>query len=114
MAPKSNALYIAYESAKQDAVITKGAEVPLHLRNATTSLMESLNYGKGYQYAHDCDAMLTNMECLPEKLRGKSYYHPKESGGERIVIERLDGIKRYKEFQKKIPQHHIIKIIRNL
>lgn len=92
IAPKSNSLYIAYENAKRDAIETKGTQVPLHLRNASSELMHNLKYGKGYQYAHDYDGFITDMKCLPDNLEGKEYYQPKYSGGEKIVFERLKEI----------------------
>ena len=92
VAPKSNSLYMAYENAKKDAIDTKGFQVPLHLRNASSELMHNLNYGKDYQYAHDYAGYITSMQCLPEGLNGKTYYVPKQSGGEKIVAERLKQI----------------------
>lgn len=96
IAPKSNSLYMAYEDAKKDAKITRGLQVPLHLRNASTPLMEIMNYGKDYQYAHDYEYGITNMQCLPEQLQGKKYYVPKNSGGEKIVKERITNIEKVK------------------
>ena len=75
-APKSNSLYIAYEAAKNDAYNTNAEEVPLHLRNATTSLMKAIGYGKGYKYAHDFENKTTDMRCLPDNLKDKKYYIP--------------------------------------
>lgn len=99
VAPKSNSLYIAYEKAKKDAIETKGAQVPLHLRNASSELMQNLNYGKNYQYAHDYEGYITNMKCLPENLEGKEYYIPKQSGGEKVVAERLKQIETIRKNQ---------------
>lgn len=73
-APKSNRIYMAYEAAAEDARQTQAEPVPLHIRNAPTKLMKGLGYGKNYQYAHDFEEGKTEMECLPEKLRGKKYY----------------------------------------
>ena len=73
-APKSNRVYMAYEAAAEDARATQAEPVPLHLRNAPTALMKGLGYGKEYKYAHDYEAGKAEMECLPEKLRGKNYY----------------------------------------
>lgn len=73
-APKSNRVYMAYEAAAEDARATQSEPVPLHLRNAPTALMQGLGYGKGYQYAHDYEDGRTEMECLPEKLKGRIYY----------------------------------------
>jgi len=94
VAPKSNALYTAYGSVTQDVEHTAADPVPLHLRNAPTGLMKGLGYGKGYQYAHDVDGKVANMECLPESLRGKTYYQPTNEGIEKRIRERLEGIKK--------------------
>lgn len=95
LAPKSNALYAAYESAKQDAVKMMAEPVPLQIRNAPTKLMKELNYGAGYQYAHDTEEKLTNMKCLPDSLAGKKYYIPGGQGTEVKVRERLEQIERW-------------------
>ena len=90
-APKSNAVYEAYNRAAEDAHHDVAAPVPLHLRNAPTRLMKQLDYGKGYQYAHsDADAV-TDMSCLPSELAGRKYYDPKERGFEKEIKRRLDG-----------------------
>lgn len=96
MAPKSNALYVAYESAKRDAVQQLAEPVPLVIRNAPTRLMKELDYGKGYQYAHDTAEKLTNMQCLPDSLLGREYYRPTEQGLEARYRERLAQIKDWK------------------
>ena len=96
LAPKSNALYMAYESAKKDALTQLEEPVPLHLRNAVTKLMKDLDYGKGYQYAHDTEEKLTMMTCLPDSLLGKKYYHPTTQGSEAKVKERLQAIENWK------------------
>ena len=97
MAPKSNALYTAYETAKVDANTQLSEPVPLVIRNAVTDLMADLNYGKGYQYAHDTEEKLTNMQCLPDSLLGREYYKPTEQGAEARVKERLEAIKEWKK-----------------
>ncbi len=97
LAPKSNALYIAYETAKKDAIKELAEPVPLIIRNAPTKLMQELNYGKGYQYAHDTEAKLTNMQCLPDSLSGKEYYHPTEQGLEAKYKTKLEQIKNWKK-----------------
>lgn len=97
---KSNALYIAYESAKKDALQSLSEPVPFHLRNAPTKLMKNLDYGKGYQYAHDYKEKITAMTCLPESLQNRSYYHPTHSGSEIKVKQRLEQIKKWKEEHK--------------
>jgi len=94
VAPKSNALYTAYDSVTQDVENTAADPVPLHLRNAPTGLMKGLGYGKGYQYAHDIEGKVADMECLPENLRGKTYYQPTNEGIERRIRERLEEIKK--------------------
>lgn len=73
--PKYNALYVAYDMARKDAEERQAELVPLHLRNAVTKLMTELDYGKGYQYAHDTQDKITSMECLPESLRGGRNYN---------------------------------------
>ena len=100
LAPKSNALYTAYETARRDAAKDVAEPVPLHLRNAVTGLMKQLDYGKGYQYAHDYDAKLTAMTCLPEALAQKRYYLPTRQGEEAGLAERLEQIRAWKEGQK--------------
>jgi len=94
VAPKSNALYTAYDSVTQHVENTAADPVPLHLRNAPTGLMKGLGYGKGYQYAHDIEGKVADMECLPENLRGKTYYQPTNEGIERRIRERLEEIKK--------------------
>ena len=96
IAPKSNALDVAYASAKKDALETLAEPVPLNIRNAPTRLMRELDYGKGYQYAHDYEERLTAMECLPENLQGREYYQPTEQGSEVRYKKRLDSIKAWK------------------
>ena len=92
LAPKSNALYEAYSSAKADALQMMAEPVPLHLRNAPTKLMQELRYGEGYQYAHDTEEKLTMMECLPESLRDRQYYKPTTQGNEARVKEWVEKI----------------------
>lgn len=99
MAPKSNALYMAYERAKKDALTMLAEPVPLVIRNAPTRLMKDLDYGKGYQYAHDSEAKLTDMQCLPDSLLGREYYRPTEEGVEQKYKTRLEEIKEWKRRQ---------------
>ena len=99
-APKSNAVYAAYTGAAGDAERQVADPVPLHLRNAPTRLMKSLDYGAGYQYAHDDPDAIAAMDCLPDSLRGRTYYEPKERGFEKEIKRRLDGWKELKK-QKK-------------
>lgn len=96
MAPKSNALYVAYEACKSDALNMLAEPVPLQIRNAPTKLMKDLNYGEGYQYAHDMEEKLTKMQCLPDSLAGKSYYRPTDQGEEARLRERLRQIEEWK------------------
>ena len=96
LAPKSNALYVAYEEAKGDAQRTEAEPVPLVIRNAPTGLMKELGYGDGYQYAHDTAEKLTAMRCLPDKLADRRYYLPTEQGEERAFGERLEQIRAWK------------------
>jgi len=93
VAPKSNALYTAYGSVQADVEQTAAEPVPLHLRNAPTRLMKGLGYGRGYQYAHDLESKVADMECLPENLRGHVYYQPTNEGIEKRIRERLKEIK---------------------
>jgi putative ATPase len=92
-APKSNAVYTAYGAAAHDALTDVASPVPLHLRNAPTSLMKALEYGKGYRYAHDDPSGVADMTCLPEHLKDRRYYHPTERGFEKEIRERLRGIR---------------------
>jgi putative ATPase len=94
LAPKSNAVYLAYNSVRDDLQKTAAEPVPLHLRNAVTNLMSHLGYGKGYQYAHDAKEKVTNMTCLPDSLRGRVYYHPTDQGLEARLRQRLEEIRR--------------------
>lgn len=96
LAPKSNAMEVAYNSARVDALNMIAEPVPLVIRNAPTKLMKNLNYGKGYQYAHDTEDKLTNMQCLPDSLLGRTYYQPTEEGFEARYKERLQQIKEWK------------------
>ncbi len=96
LAPKSNAMETAYFAARDDAVNQLAEPVPEVIRNGVTSLMRDLNYGKGYQYAHDTEDKLTNMQCLPDSLLGREYYKPTEQGLEKKFKDRLKFIKDWK------------------
>lgn len=96
LAPKSNALYTAYNAARRDALSQMAEPVPLVLRNAPTRLMKELDYGKGYQYAHDAEDRLTAMQCLPDSLADRTYYHPTDQGLEPRFKARLDQIRDWK------------------
>ena len=97
MVPKSNSLYVAYETAKKDALNHLSEPVPLVIRNGVTKLMKELDYGKGYKYAHDYEDKLTDMQCLPDSLIGREYYKPTEQGVEKKFKERLREIKEWKK-----------------
>jgi putative ATPase len=90
-APKSNAVYVAYGAAASDAHQQAADPVPLHLRNAPTKLMKDLEYGKGYQYAHEDPDAVAAMDCLPPSLAGRRYYRPTERGFEKEIKRRLEG-----------------------
>jgi putative ATPase len=92
LAPKSNALYTAYNAVLADIEHTAQEPVPLHLRNAVTGLMKSLDYGKEYQYAHDVEGKVAAMECLPPSLAGREYYHPTHEGREKVLQQRMQEI----------------------
>ena len=96
LAPKSNALYLAYDAAAQDAARTLAEPVPLNIRNAPTRLMKELGYGDGYIYAHDTEDKLSAMQCLPDSLMGRKYYEPTTQGQEARVKERLEQIEQWK------------------
>lgn len=100
MAPKSNALYVGYESAKEDARKMLTEPVPLQMRNGVTQLMQDLHYGEGYQYAHDTEEKLTHMKCLPEALLEKKYYRPTAQGEEEQVKRKLEEIKAFRNYRK--------------
>lgn len=97
MAPKSNAMETAYNAAKADAVQHLDEPVPMNIRNAPTRLMGQLGYGKGYQYAHDLPEKMAAMQCLPDNLKDREYYHPTEQGLEIRYKQRLADIKNWKK-----------------
>ncbi len=106
VAPKSNALYTAYGEVQQDVEQTAADPVPLHLRNAPTGLMKGLGYGQGYQYAHDVEGKVADMQCLPDNLRGRVYYRPTAEGIEKRIRERMEEIKRLRSARgENIPSH---------
>ena len=100
-APKSNSVYTAYAEAASDVENTRNDPVPLHIRNAPTGLMKNLGYGKGYQYAHDLEDKVADMDCLPDSLRGRKYYHPQEIGEEAAIKSRLEEVAKKKKRKKK-------------
>ena len=96
LAPKSNAMETAYLAAREDALNDLAEPVPLAIRNAPTRLMDELGYGHGYKYAHDYEEKLTDLQCLPDRLAGKEYYHPGDQGEEVRFSKRLEYIKKWK------------------
>jgi putative ATPase len=94
LAPKSNSVYAAYGAVQQEIEHTRQEPVPLHLRNAPTRLMKELDYGKGYLYAHDEEGRVADMDCLPDSLRGHSYYQPTQEGREKLLAQRMEEIRR--------------------
>ena len=96
-APKSHAVYRAYGAAAHDAVRDVAAPVPLHLRNAPTTLMKGLGYGEGYQYAHDEAEGVARMSCLPDHLAGRRYYEPTDRGIEARIKDALARARRLRE-----------------
>ena len=88
--PESKPLPLTDEEKKE----TRQEPVPLHLRNAPTRLMKDLGYAKGYRYAHDEEDRVADMECLPDSLRGRSYYHPTQEGREKQLAQRMEEIRK--------------------
>ena len=101
LASKSNAMEMATMEAREAIEKEPDAPVPLHIRNAPTKLMKDLNYGKGYQYAHDYAEKMTEMTCLPDELKGRRFYHPTDQGQEARYKERLEQILAWKEAKRK-------------
>jgi putative ATPase len=101
LAPKSNAVYTAWNQVKQDIQDKPAEPVPLHLRNAPTGLMANQGYGKGYQYAHDAAEARVDQEHLPEALRGRVYYRPVDRGLEKELAARLQAWRKWREQQGK-------------
>ena len=93
LAPKSNAVYLAYGEAQRDVETTSADPVPLHLRNAPTGLMKAIGYGKGYQYAHSLPEKVADMQCLPDNLKDRSYYQPTSEGYEKELKRRMEEIR---------------------
>jgi len=94
LAPKSNSVYTAYGAVQQEIEQTRQEAVPMHLRNAPTKLMKELDYGRGYLYAHDEEGKVAEMDCLPDSLRGHTYYHPTQEGREKLLAQRMDEIRK--------------------
>jgi len=96
LAPKSNSVYTAYGAAQEEVEHTRQEPVPLHLRNAPTRLMKDIGYGKGYRYAHDEEDRVADMDCLPDSLKGRTYYQPTQEGREKQLAQRMEEIRRIK------------------
>ncbi len=96
-APKSNSVYKGFGAVREDVEKTRNEPVPLHLRNPVTKLMKEVGYGKDYQYAHDVEGGIAEMECLPENLKGRKYYRPRDSGYEAEVARRLEQWERLRK-----------------
>jgi putative ATPase len=94
LAPKSNAVYTAYGAVQSEIEHTRQEPVPLHLRNAPTRLMKELGYAEGYRYAHDEEGKVADMDCLPDSLHGRTYYHPTQEGREKQLAQRMEEIRR--------------------
>jgi putative ATPase len=94
LAPKSNAVYVAYGEVMEDVRKTEADPVPLHLRNAVTGLMKNIGYGEGYKYAHDYEEKVTEMSCLPDNLSGRVYYKPTDQGFEARLRTRMEEIRK--------------------
>jgi len=94
LAPKSNSVYTAWGAVQSEIEHTRQEPVPLHLRNAPTRLMKQLDYGKGYQYAHDEQGRVADMDCLPDSLKGRSYFKPTQEGREKQLAARMEEIRR--------------------
>ena len=103
LAPKSNAMEEAYNRAAADAQKMMAEPVPLQIRNAPTRLMKSLDYGKGYVYAHDTDEKIARMSCLPDALEGRRYYTPAGLGREANLKARLEAVRAWREGRTDTP-----------
>ena len=103
LAPRSNAVYRAYETAKADALNQLSEPVPLVIRNAPTQLMADLNYGEGYVYAHDTEEKIAHMACLPDSLKDRRYYLPETQGAEGIFKERLEKSRAFRLGEDEAP-----------
>ena len=101
LAPKSNAVYTAFGAVQQDIEHTRQEPVPLHLRNAPTKLMKDLGYAEGYKYAHDESGKVADMDCLPDSLKGRRYYHPTQEGREKALAQRLEEIRKIRTEKRK-------------
>jgi putative ATPase len=100
LAPKSNSVYTAWGAVRSEIEHTRQEPVPLHLRNAPTRLMKELGYADGYRYAHDEEGKVADMDCLPESLRGRSYYKPTQEGREKLLSQRMDEIRKIRNHKR--------------
>jgi len=100
LAPKSNSVYTAYGAVQSEIEATRQEPVPLHLRNAPTKLMKELDYGKGYRYAHNEEGKVADMDCLPDSLKGRRYYHPTQEGREKLLAQRMEEIRRIRSAKR--------------
>ncbi|HWC17146.1 MAG TPA: hypothetical protein VG498_09030, partial [Terriglobales bacterium] len=100
LAPKSNAVYTAFGEVYEDVEKTAADPVPLQLRNAPTGLMKAFGYGQGYQYAHDLESKVADMQCLPDNLRDRRYFHPTNEGFERELRKRMEEIENARDKAK--------------
>jgi putative ATPase len=96
LAPKSNAMEVAYFAAADDAREMMAESVPMHIRNAPTKLMKNLGYSNGYQYAHDTADKITKMSCLPVSLKDRRYYNPAGMGAELKLKSRAEAIRNWR------------------
>jgi len=101
LAPKSNSVFTAYGAVQAEIEHTRQEPVPMHLRNAPTKLMKELDYGKGYLYAHDQDGRVADMDCLPDSLKGRSYYQPTQEGREKLLAQRMEEIRRIRSGKRR-------------
>lgn len=101
LAPKSNALYEAYKSARDDIKQNPDTPVPFQIRNAPTDLMKEQGYGKGYKYAHEYEIPIADLQCLPDIFKDRKYYNPKLFGFEKKLKERMEKIEEIKKKIKK-------------
>jgi putative ATPase len=101
LAPKSNSVYTAWGAVKKEIEQSRQEPVPLHLRNAPTKLMKELDYGKGYLYAHNEAGRVADMDCLPDSLKGRSFYHPTQEGREKQLATRIEEIRKIRATKRK-------------
>ncbi|HEV2274292.1 MAG TPA: replication-associated recombination protein A [Acidobacteriaceae bacterium] len=104
LAPKSNAVYTAYNEVSAEIEAHRAEPVPLHLRNAPTALMKEMDYGKGYQYAHDVEEQVADMDCLPDSLRERRFYHPTERGREKLLAQRMEEVRKIRAAKQSRPK----------